>query len=99
MTQANLFFYKNTINSQSSIYNMNFSKKYPHIHWWIENGEGWVQLGSSEDEDIVLAVFDGHDIVIEDRESESIDTALKKADLFLKDEIIERHGECVFEEQ
>ena len=94
MTQANLFFYKNTINSQSSIYNMNFSKKYPHIHWWIENGEGWVQLGSSEDEDIVLAVFDGRDIIIEDSESESIDTALKKADLFLKGDYRKTRKKC-----
>ena len=78
---------------------MKFSKKYPYIYWWIENGEGWVQLGSSENEDIVLIVFEEHDMLIEDCGSVSIDEALKKANSFLKDEIIERYGECVFEEE
>ncbi len=62
---------------------MIFSKQYPHIAWWVINN-GWVALGTDEDSDSLMRLIDTGGTCWEDDDSDSIDTALSKAELFLK---------------
>ena len=62
---------------------MIFSIQYPHIAWWVINN-GWVALGSDEDSDSLMRLIDTSGTCWEDDNSETIDKALGKAELFLK---------------
>ena len=85
-------FYKNTINSQSSIYNMNFSEKYPHVNWWIEN-HGWIEVGNDEYTKSMIRLLDEGGTWWEDKKSKTVDEALANAEAFLIKDIPDRFGE------
>jgi hypothetical protein len=61
---------------------MIFSKQYPHIAWWVDNN-GWMILGNDEDSDSTLRLIDATGISWEDEDSDSMDSALRKAEIFL----------------
>jgi hypothetical protein len=73
---------------------MSFSKKYPHVAWWIEN-HGWVELGADEGSTSLIRILDEGGLCWEDEESDSIDDALKSAEAFLKEEMLDRFGETI----
>lgn len=62
---------------------MVFSKQYPHIAWWVDNN-GWMILGNDEDSDSMMRLIDAGGICWEDEDSDTLDKALDKAELFLK---------------
>ena len=62
---------------------MIFSKQYPHIAWWVDNN-GWMILGNDEDSDSIIRLIDAAGISWEDEDSDSMDKALGKAELFLE---------------
>ena len=68
---------------------MIFSKQYPHIAWWIDNN-GWMKLGNDEDSDSLMRLIDAAGTSWEDVDSDSIDTALLKAEKFLSKYLPER---------
>jgi hypothetical protein len=61
---------------------MVFSKQYPHIAWWVDNN-GWLILGNDEDSDSMMRLIDATGISWESADSDSMDKALDKAELFL----------------
>lgn len=61
---------------------MAFSKQYPHIAWWVDNN-GWMILGNDEDSDSMMRLIDATGISWESADSDSMDKALDKAELFL----------------
>lgn len=71
---------------------MSFSKKYPHVTWWIEN-HGWIELGSDEYSDSLVRLIDEGGTWWEDEEGASIDEALMNAEEFLKEDLPDRFGD------
>jgi hypothetical protein len=61
---------------------MVFSKQYPHIAWWVDNN-GWMILGNDEDSDSMMRLIDATGVSWEAEDSDSMDKALDKAELFL----------------
>jgi hypothetical protein len=70
---------------------MNFSKRYPHIAWWIDN-HGWIEIGTDEYSDSLIRLIDIGGVWWEDEEETTIDKALDKAEKFLIDDLPQRFG-------
>ena len=68
-----------------------FSKKYPHLTWWVEN-QGRIEIGEDDYSTSLLRLNDPGGTCWEDEESESIDEALEAAENFLKEELPNRFG-------
>ena len=68
-----------------------FSEKYPNLAWWI--ADGWVELGKSDFSDSWVRVLDLGGMCWEDKDSDSLDEALWKAEVWASQEIEERFGE------
>jgi hypothetical protein len=62
---------------------MMFSTQFPHIAWWVLNN-GWVALGSDEDSDSLMRLIDPSGTCWEDEDSDTMDIALYKAEMYLK---------------
>ena len=71
---------------------MNFSKKYPHIHWWIEN-QGYLQLGGDEFNKSFVTVIDEGGVCFEAKNAKTIEEGLESAEAFLIKDIPDRFGE------
>ena len=61
---------------------MYFSKQFPHIDWWVKNN-GWMVVGTDEDSDCLVRLIDTTGTSWEDEDSDSIDVALWRAEMFL----------------
>jgi|GEM_PF-1972467 len=68
-----------------------FSKKYPHLIWWIEN-QGYIEIGEDDFSYSLLRVLDPGGLCWEGEYSETIDDALEAAEAFLKEELQQRFG-------
>ena len=68
---------------------MNFSKRYPHIAWWIDN-HGWIEIGTDEYSDGLIRLLDEGGVCWEDEDAPTIDEALQNAEAFLTKELPER---------
>ena len=68
-----------------------FIKDYPHLTWWVEN-QGWIELGT---DNTLIKISDDEGEVYADDESDDYDRAMKKADKFLKNYIVDELGEEV----
>lgn len=71
---------------------MNFSKKYPHITWWVDN-HGWIEIGTDEHSDSLIRLLDEGGTWWEDEEATTLDEALQNAETFLIEDLPERFGE------
>lgn len=69
-----------------------FSKEYPNITWWINN-HGWIELGDDDYSSSWTRIMDQGGTCWEDKDSESLDESLKKADIWISLEIEGRFGE------
>lgn len=69
-----------------------FSKIYPNVDWWV-NTHGWIELGSDYHSNSWLRMLDEGGMCWEDEDSNSLDEALKAADIWLSAEIQDRFGE------
>ena len=58
---------------------MNFSEKYPHIHWWMEN-HGWIEVGNDEYTKSKIRLLDEGGTWWEDKKSKTVDDALANAE-------------------
>lgn len=65
---------------------MNFSEKYPHINWWIEN-QGYLQLGGDEFNKSFVTVIDEGGVCFEAKNAKTIEEGLESAEVFLSKEI------------
>ena len=68
-----------------------FSKKYPHLTWWVEN-QGYIEIGEDDYSTSWLRLLDPGGTCWEDEDSETIDEALDAAEDFLKEELPSRFG-------
>lgn len=68
-----------------------FSKKYPHLTWWVEN-QGRIEIGADDFSTLLLRLIDPGGTCWEDDDSKTIDEALKAAERFLEEELLERFG-------
>ncbi len=70
---------------------MNFSERYSHISWWIEN-HGYIELGTDENSDSLIRLLDEGGMWWEDRKARSIDEAMNNAENFLIKDLPDRFG-------
>ncbi len=70
---------------------MNFSERYPHISWWIDN-HGWIEIGTDEFSDSLIRLLDEGGTWWEDEKAKTIDEALGNAEKFLVDDLPNRFG-------
>lgn len=70
---------------------MDFSKRYPHIAWWIDN-HGWIEIGTDEFSESLIRLVDEGGTWWEDEEASTIDEALNKAENFLRKDLPQRFG-------
>jgi hypothetical protein len=70
---------------------MNFSQRYPHIAYWIDN-QGWIEIGTDEYSDSLIRLLDEGGTWWEDEEAMSVDEALNNAEKFLTDDLPQRFG-------
>jgi len=68
-----------------------FSKEYPYVSSWI-NTTGWIEIGQDEYSSSMLRIINEGGIVWEDTESNTIEESLKRAEKYLKDELLEEFG-------
>ena len=71
---------------------MNFSEKYLHIHWWIEN-QGYLQLGGNYFNKSFVTVIDEGGVCFEAKNAKIIEEGLESAEAFLIKDIPDRFGE------
>lgn len=69
-----------------------FSKKYPNLDWWIST-HGWTELGEDDHSSSWVRILDEGGMCYEDEDSDSLDEALEKADIWTSKEIESRFGE------
>ena len=75
---------------------MNFSEKYPHIHWWMEN-HGDLDIGHSDHFSGLVRLTDEGGIWWEDTKAKTFDDALANAEAFLIKDIPDRFGKDTME--
>ncbi len=68
-----------------------FSKEYPYVSSWIST-TGWIEIGQDEYSSSMLRIINEGGIVWEDTESNTIEESLKRAEKYLKDELLEEFG-------
>jgi hypothetical protein len=71
---------------------LKFSKKYPHLTWWIEN-HGWAVPGPDEHSQSLVRLLDEGGTWWEDEEATTIDKALENTEAFLAEELPEMFGD------
>lgn len=71
---------------------MEFSKRYPHIAWWIDN-HGWIEVGTDEHNDSLIRLLDEGGLWWEDKKANTIDAALQNAETFLITDLPDRFGD------
>ncbi|MEZ5042450.1 MAG: hypothetical protein R2828_21295 [Saprospiraceae bacterium] len=69
-----------------------FKKEYPNLEWWIDS-QGWIEMGEDEYSTSWVRILDIGGMCWEDRDSKSLDEALRKGDIWLSYEIESRYGE------
>ena len=71
---------------------MMFSEIYPNIEWWVDS-HGWIEIGEDEHSTSWIRILDIGGNCWEDEDSEYLDDALRKADIWISSEIVNRFGE------
>lgn len=69
-----------------------FSEIYPNLDWWI-NSQGWIEIGEDNYSSSWVRILDTGGLCWEDENSQLLDEALKKGDIWLSHEIESRFGE------
>lgn len=70
---------------------MNFSERYPHVAWWINN-HGWMEIGTDEYSNSLIRLLDEGGTWWEDKKANEIDEALNNAENFLTTDLPHRFG-------
>lgn len=70
---------------------MNFSKRYPHITWWIDN-QGWIEIGANDENDSLIRLLDEGGVWWEDTDGSTLDDALENTETFLIEDLPQRFG-------
>ena len=68
-----------------------FSKEHSYASYWI-NTTGWIEIGQDEYSSSMLRILNEGGMVWEDTESNTIEESLKRAEKYLKDELLEEFG-------
>jgi hypothetical protein len=70
---------------------MDFSKRYPHIAWWIDN-QGWIEIGTDEYSESLIRLLDEGGTWWKDETAETLDEAFNNAEVYLSEGLFERFG-------
>lgn len=68
-----------------------FEKNYPYISSWIYT-IGWVEIGEDMNSNSMIRLLNQGGLVWQDNESSNLEKALEKAELYLKNDLLEDYG-------
>jgi len=68
-----------------------FSKEHPYVSYWI-NTTSCIEIMQDEHSSSMLKTLNEGKMVWEDTESNTIEESLKRAEKYLKDELLEEFG-------
>ena len=68
-----------------------FEQQYPYISSWIYS-TGWIEFGADDYSDSMMRILNEGGLVWEDNESGTIEEALKRAEAYLKNQLLEDFG-------